>query len=194
MPIHQGGLGSRWVDAQGPSFGAALGAAPPSEAVLSPGAGGDTTMDVFALVYNENTQDREYFSSQINHDIYVPNSGTISFYPHVHFTFVSEPADGQTVIWKISYVYAKEGSQFQDAAAILTCGTYTTTGAAEVRKHLIAYPAAPVTIAAADAAPSMIIQYSVKLDTASTISNGTVALLFCDWHYQAGPVGTIDQY
>jgi hypothetical protein len=200
MPKQHGGTPYVYGDALGSVFGAAPGAAAPSDVILSTAAPADATMDVHALGFNEDTEDRVYSNVQIDHDLLIPGTGNIIFYPHVHWTFYVEPADGQTVIFKLAYVYAKPSvtlasAGFFDAApTILTSGTYTTTASTELRAHLISTFTPAVSIPVASCGPSMIFQYTLKLDTSSTIANGRVAVLYLDWHYQKGPLGTDTEY
>lgn len=199
MPVQHGGNPLVYGDALGPAFGQALGSAAPTATILSTADPADATLDVYALAFNENTEDREYCSIQIDHDLYIPGSGNITFHPHIHWTFISEPTTGQTVIWKLAYVYAAgsaslaSAGQFAAAPTILTAGTYTTTDDTEVRKHLIS-DFGDITIAASACGPSMIFLYTYKLDTSSTIANGKVAGLYVDFHYQKGPLGTNAEY
>lgn len=199
MPKIHGGLPPVWLDALGPVFGQAAGAASPSDAVLATASPTDTTMDVHALNFNAATNDRQYCSVQVQHDLLLPPTGDVIFKPHVHFTFLSAPTVGETVRWKIAYVYAKPGistgsaGRFAAAPTILSANTYTVAGADEARYHLIA-PAGDVVIPVADCGPSMVFMYTLKLDSASTIASGKVAGLYVDWHYQAGPVGTDGEF
>ena len=199
MPVQHGGNPYVYGDALGPVFGAAAGAAAPSDAILATADPADTTMDVHCLTFNENTNDRMYASVQIDHDLLIPGSGNVIFSPHMHFTFISEPTTDQTVIWKLAYVYAKGGLVLADAGTfaaaptILTASTYTAVGGAEVRKHLVV-SFGDVTVAAADCGPSMIFMYTYKLDTSSTISANTVSALYVDFHYRKGPLGTIGEW
>jgi len=199
MPVHQGGNPIVWDDTAAPVFGQALGAAAPSDAILATADPADTTMDVHCLTFNENTEDRIYVGIQVLHDLYLPASGNVAFRPHAHFTFVTEPTTGRTVIWKLAYVYAKPGTDVASAGAfaaaptIIAANTYTTGASAELRKHLIIdFP--EVTIPVANCGPSMAIQFTIKLDTTSTIDANCVSLLFADWHYQKGPLGTIGEF
>lgn len=198
MPVQHSGNPKFYGDALGPAFGNAPGAAAPTNVVFSAHAT-DATMDVYAPNFNENTEDRQYCLIQIDHDLHLPSSGNITFYPHIHWSFYAEPANDQTVIWKLSYVYAKGGTtlgnagQFASAPTVLTATTYTTTAETEIRKHLIS-PFGSITIAASDCGPSMIFAYTYKLDTSSTIAANRVVALYVDFHYQKGPLGTITEY
>lgn len=199
MPVQHSGNPYVYGDALGPVFGAGLGAAAPSDVILSTADPADTTMDIHALGFNENTEDRMYAQVQINHDLLLPGSGNITFKPHIHWTFYAEPADDKTVVWKLSYVYAKGGTTlatagtFAAAPTILTADAYTTVGDAEIRKHLIT-PFGDINIDVANCGPSMIFLYTFKLDTSSTVSNSKVAGLYVDFHYRKGPLGTIGEY
>jgi len=199
MPVHQGGNPVAWTDGLGSTFAAQPGASAPSLQILSVASPADVTMDVKVLGFNENTDDRQHAAIQIPHNLYLPASGNVVFKPHMHWTFISEPADGETVIWKLSYIYAKgattlaNAGTFASAPSILTAATYTTVAAAEVRKHLIT-AFGDVTIAVGDCGPSMLFIYTVKLDGTSTIAASKVAGLYVDFHYQVGPLGTITEY
>lgn len=200
MPVQHGSNPYVYGDALGPVFGQALGAAAPSDGILATADPADVTMDVHCLAFNENTEDRQYCSIQVDHDLLIPGSGNIIFRPHIHWTFYNvEPADGQTVIWRLAYVYAKPGvtaanaGAFAAAPSILTAATYTTSGATELRKHLIS-SFGDITVAASDCGPSMIFMYTFKLDTSSTIAASRVSALYVDWHYRKGPIGTIGEF
>jgi hypothetical protein len=193
MPVQHGSLPLAWDDALAPAFGQGLGAAAPADEILSTVSPADTTLDVHVLKFTASTNDRIYCSVQIPHDLWIPSSGTVTLSPHVHWTFVSEPTNGQTVIWKMGYVLAKIDGVFAAAPTVSTADTYTTTAAAEVRKHIVTeFP--DITVAAADLGPSLMILYTLKLDDTSTIAANKVALLAADWHYRKGPVGTNTEY
>jgi len=192
---------SAWDDALAPAFGQAAGAAAPGDVTLAVADPADATMDVHALGFNENTEDRVYASIQIPHTLEIPASGNITFGPHVHWTFISDPADGSTVIWKMSYVYAKPGlttataGTFAAAPSIVTFDTFTAeTGVAEIRKHYITESASDISIPVADCGPSMMFMFTIKLDTTSTVANGKVALLYVDYHFVKGPAGTYAEF
>lgn len=193
----QGGV---WGDTFGPAFAAGLGAAAPSDGILSVANPADTTMDVHCLTFNPTQNDRLYFGAQVQHDLLIPATGNCTFSPHVHFTFLEEPADGATVIFKLAYVYAKPGFTAETAGTfaanptVEAFATYTArAGVAEVRKHLMV-ETADVAIPVAECGASMVFQYTVKLDSASTVANNIVSLLWVDFHYQFGPFGTIGEY
>lgn len=199
MPVHHGGVPLTWNDTSAPIFGQGLGAAAPSDGILSVANPVDVTMDVHCLTFNENTQDRVYGGIQILHDLYIPSSGNITFHPHAHITFRSEPTTGRTVILKLAYVYAAPGmtataaGQFAAAPTIIASTTYTTTNDTEIRKHLLVeFP--DQALPASACAPSMAIMWTLKVDTSSTIDANCLSILFADWHYQQGPVGTIGEY
>lgn len=188
-----------WLDALAPAFAQGSGAAAPNDVILSTASPADSTMDVHVLGFNPVNQDRLYCSVQINHDLLVPDSGNIIFKPHVHFTFYSEPTTGQTVIFKLGYVYAKVGitaaaaGTFAAAPTILTSAPYTTVSAAEIRKHLV-LPMGDITIPVAECGPSMAFMYTLKLDSSSTVNANKVVVLFTDFHYRAGPMGTDGEF
>jgi len=199
MPVHQGGNPIVWGDGLGSSFGAQPGASAPSLEVLSVADPADATMDIKVLGFNESTEDRQHAGIQIQHNLHLPASGNVTFKPHIHWTFLSEPTTSETVIWKLSYVYAKgatvlaNAGVFASAPSILTASTYTTVAGAEVRAHLIS-AFGDIAIAVANCGPSMMFLYTVKLDGTSTIAATKVAGLYVDFHYQMGPVGTVGEY
>jgi hypothetical protein len=194
MPKQHGGLPLTWNDTASPSFGQGVGAASPTLTDLCGTAPGAIRVQVF----NENTEDRLHNVTQILHNIYIPSSGNVTFKPHVHFTFVSEPTTAQTVVWTYSYVYAKVGptattaGQYASSPSTVSA-TYTCTSDTEIRKGLV-LSLGDVTIAASDCGPSMIFIGTTYLSTTSTISNGVVALVSFDIHYQQGPVGTDNEF
>lgn len=193
--------GGVWDDALAPGFAQGPGSAAPGDVILATATGPDTTMDVHLQGFNENTEDRIYCAIQLPHTLLIPATGNVTLSPHVHWTFIGEPTDGETVIWKMAYTYAKAGltaalaGQFADPPVVVAFQTYTAlNGVVELRKHLISETAADVSIPVADCGPSMLICFTLKLDTSSTIANGKVALLYVDWHFQKGPFGTISEY
>jgi hypothetical protein len=182
-----------WDDAMMPTFGAGQGAAAPSDGTLATASPSDSTMDIHCLTFAANTDDRVYGSVQIPHDLLVRASGNLQLRPHVHWTFISEPSNAQTVIWKLSYVYASYLDSFAAAPTILTSGTYTTSASTEIRKHLIS-TFSPIVIPVASAGPSMLVMFTLKLDSSSTISANVAAVLSTDLHYEKGPLGTNTEY
>lgn len=196
MPKVHSGLTLTWDDSMNPAFAAAAGAASPSyttDLIAATGGGGADANELRIPVLTANTNDRVYGIIQIAHDLYIPNSGNVTFKPHVHWTFISEPTDSRTVIWELNYIYAKGDTAFASSVTPLVATAYTTTGAAEVRKHIIT-ALGDITVAAANCGPSMMFVCSLKLKSTSTIDSGTVALLSFDIHYQKGPVGTDSEW
>lgn len=190
----QGGV---WTDSFSPPFASGAGPAAPTDVILAAAAAGDTTMDIHGLGFNESQDDRQYCSVQFAHNMLIPAVGNVPLSPHVHFTFASEPTAGRTVIWKVSYVFAKPGltaltaGVFAATPSILPA-TYTTTSDPEIRRHLIVEPD-DVDIPVADVGPSLIIMFTVKLDNASTVDVLPI-YLGCDWHYKLGPFGSVGEY
>lgn len=199
MPKQQGGNPLVWNDIPMGGWASGQGSAAPSRADLS----GSGATAVRCEVYTPGTEDRKYLDTQILHGLYIPASGNCSFHPHVHCTFVSEPAADATVIWELSYVYAKGSTVLANAGvfaaspAIIT-GTYTVPSApvpTHTRAHLIIpINSAAVDIPVAECGPSMLFESTVRLKSTSTIGNGIVALLSIDWHYRLGPLGTDGEY
>jgi hypothetical protein len=190
MPVQQAGLPIVWDDALAPSFALGAGAAAPSITAFV----GVTRLLTFG------PGDSVDVEIQVPHDMLIPSSGNLPFKPHVHWTFVSEPVTGQTVIWEFEYVYAAGGGSLETAGTFgattetpLTAATYTTTGDAEIRKHLIT-GLGDISIAVANVAPSMIFVGRLILKATSTIAAGVVGLLSFDIHYQKGPVGTVTEF
>jgi hypothetical protein len=187
MPVAHGGLPVAWNDALCPAHAAGSGAAAPSY-----------TTDFIAETGSEDNElripvlaggDRIYTSLQIPHDLYIPSSGTITFRPHVHYTFIAEPTTGRTVIWELRYVVAKVGATFASSETTLTADTYTTTGDAEIRIHKLA-SLGDITMNVADLGPSMIFICNLGLKDTSTVDASRVGLLSFDFHYQILPTGT----
>lgn len=193
MTIKQhGGLPPVWNDSASPAFSQGPGAAAPAtnvDFIAATGAGGADANELRLPTYTASTNDRGYATIQIMHDLRIPASGNVTFRPHVHWTFISEPTDSRTVVWELYYVYAKVGGTFASSVTPLTGPTYTTTGAAEIRVHKIT-SLGDITVAAADCGPSMIFVCNLKLKSTSTVDAGIVGLLSFDIHYQTGPLGT----
>ena len=196
MPKVHGGIPLTWDDAAAPAFAAGLGQASPSyttDFIAATGGGGADANELRLPTFTASTNDRVYTTTQVLHDLHIPSSGNVTFKPHVHFTFLSEPTDSRTVIWELNYVYAKKDAVFASSVTPVTSTEYTTTGDAEVRKHLVV-ALGDITIAAANCGPSMIFVCSLKLKSTSTIDAGIVGLLSFDIHYQKGPIGTDGEY
>lgn len=194
-----GGSPLVWLDSLGPVLATGGGAAAPSLADLS----GSGASAVRTLAFTASTEDRAHCAFQFNHNIYIPSAGTITLKPHCHCSFLSEPAAGATVIWEVSYVYAKIGltaeaaGQYAASPEVIT-GTYTVPDApvpVHTRKNiLIPINSAAVTIAVADASISMSLVATIRLKSTSTIGAGIVTLEHFDWHYQCGPHGTDTEF
>lgn len=196
MPKVHGGVPLVWDDSLAPAFAAGSGAAAPSyttDFIAATGAGGSDANELRLPTFTASSNDRVYTTTQIFHDLHIPSSGNITFKPHVHWTFISEPTDSRTVIWELNYVYAKNDATFASSVSPLVASTYTTTGSAEVRKHIIT-ALGDISIAAANCGPSMIFICSLKLKSTSTVDAGIVGLLSFDIHYQKGPAGTDSEY
>lgn len=196
MPKIHGGTPVVWDDSTAPAFSAGSGAAAPSyttDLIAATGAGGADANELRVPTFTASSNDRVYGTIQVMHDLHIPSSGNVTFKPHVHWTFVSEPTDGRTVIWELNYVYAKADAAFASSVTPLVATAYTTTAATEVRKHIIT-ALGDITIAAADCGPSMIFILSLKLKSTSTVDAGIVGLLSFDIHYQKGPAGTDTEY
>lgn len=191
MPTVHAGSPITWTDALCPAHAAGQGAAAPSYTVDFLAETGSNDNELRIPVFGAG--DRVYTSLQLPHDLYIPGSGNIILRPHVHWTFVAEPTTDRTVIWEARYVIAKVDATFPDTAAILTAATYTTTGNAEIRKHLVT-SLGNVTVAAADMSPSMIIICNIGLKDTSTVDASRVGLLSFDFHYQIGPRGTNSEF
>ena len=196
MPKVHGGVPLVWDDALAPSFAAGAGAASPSyttDFIAATGAGGADVNELRLPVFTASTNDRVYTTTQVLHDLHIPSSGNVTFKPHVHWTFISEPTNSRTVVWELNYVYAKADAVFASSVTPLTADAYTTTADAEVRKHIIT-GLGDIVIAAANCGPSMMFVCSIKLKSTSTVDAGVVALLSFDLHYQKGPAGTDGEY
>lgn len=193
MPKTHGSLPIAWDDALGPAYAAGAGTAAPSYTVDFIAETGGNANELRLPTFSESTDDRVYFTIQFPHDLHIPSSGVITFRPHVHWTFNVEPTSGQTVVWELNYVIAKIGAQFAAAVTPLTAAAYTTTAAAEVRSHIVTV-LGDITVAVANAGPSMILVGNLKLDSSSTIAASAVGLLSFDVHYQKGPTGTDTEY
>lgn len=190
------GIPVSWTDALGPAYAGGQGAAAPSyttDFIAATGAGGADANELRLPTLTASSNDRLYFTTQFPHDLYIPTAGNLLFAPHVHWTCNAEPTTARTVIWELSYVYAKFGAQFAEAVTTVLAETYTTVGTAELRRHLIArFPM--ISIPAADCGPSMIFVGALKLKSTSTIDAGVVALLSFDWHFRVKSYGTIEEY
>lgn len=173
-----------WDDALGPAF------------ALGPG-GTAPTIGTFVGVIRLLTFDPgDYldFAIQFPHDVHIPASGNVTFRPHVHWTCVSEPDTGDTVIWEIAWLYAKVEAQYAGTVNTLTGPTYTCSdGATELRKHIVT-SLGDITVPAADVGPSGIMIGRLILKSTSTINNDVPALLSFDIHYQKGPIGTDGEF
>lgn len=194
MPKIHGGLSLVWNDAAAPVFASGSGSASPSYTVdlIAETSGGDNN-ELRIPAFTAGTNDRVYTVTQVLHDLYIPNSGTVTFRPHVHWTFIAEPTTGRTVVWELNYVYAKAGAVFPAAVTPLIATAYTTTGDAEIRTHIIT-ELGNIVINAADLGPSMIFIWALKLKDTSTVDAGRVGLLSFDLHYLCGPRGTDSEY
>ena len=191
-----GGVQLVWDDSAAPAHAAGSGAAAPNytaDFIAATGGGGSDANELRIPVFTASSNDRVYTSTQIFHDLFIPNSGNVVFKPHVHWTFISEPTTGRTVIWELNYVYAKADASFASSVTPLVATAYTTTGDAEVRKHLIT-SLGDITVAAANCGPSMIFICALKLKATSTVDAGVVGLLSFDFHYQKGPAGTDSEF
>lgn len=191
-----GGVPFVWDDIAAPAHAAGAGSASPNYAadfIAATGGGGSDKNELRIPVFTASTDDRVYTSTQLLHDLYIPSSGNVTFRPHVHWTFVSEPTDGRTVIWEFNYVVAKIGGTFASSVTPLTATAYTTTSSAEIRTHLVT-SLGNIVVAAADCGPSMIVIGALKLKSTSTVDASVVGLLSFDIHYQKGPVGTDSEF
>jgi len=196
MPKVHGGIPLDWDDSMAPAFSAGSDAAAPSyttDFIAATGGGGSDANELRLPTFTASTNDQVYGTVQIMHDLHIPSYGNITFKPHVHWTFVSEPTNDRTVIWELNYVYAKADAVFASAVSPLTSTAYTTTAGAEVRKHIIT-ALGDITIAVADCGPGMMFVCSLKLKSSSTVDASIVGLLSFDIHYQKGPVGTDGEY
>lgn len=196
--IH-GGLPLVYLDALAPAYANGPGSASPSynaDFIAATGGGGSNNNELRLPTFTASSEDRVYTTTQIQHDLFIPNSGDVVFRPHVHWTFVAEPTTDKTVIWEWNYVVAKAGATFPATVTACTAtgaAIYTTTAAAEVRQHLTTI-LPEITLPAADCGPSMIFIGALKLKSSSTIDAAQVGLLSFDLHYQAGPVGTDTEF
>lgn len=190
------GIPVSWTDALGPAYAGGQGAAAPSyttDLIAATGAGGANANELRLPTLTASSDDRVYFTTQLPHELYLPETGNLLFAPHVHWTFNAEPTTGRTVIWELNYVYAKFGASFANAVTTALATTYTTTGSAEVRQHLIAaFPM--ISIPVANCGPSMIFVGALKLKSTSTVDAGIVGLLSYDWHFRVKSYGTIEEY
>jgi hypothetical protein len=196
MPTVHSGLPVVWDDSTSSAYGSGPGSAAPSyttDFIAATGAGGSDANELRIPVFTASTNDRVYTATQIFHDLQLPVSGNVTFKPHVHFTFISEPTTGRTVVWEIHYVYAKVGGQFAATVGTITGTAYTTTGSAEIRYHLV-QSVGDIVVPVADCGPSMMFVTSVKLKSTSTIDSGIVGFLATDIHYQKGPAGTDTEF
>lgn len=190
------GIPVSWTDALGPAYAGGQGAAAPSyttDFIAATGAGGADANELRLPTLTASSNDRMYFTTQFPHELHLPETGNLLFGPHVHWTFVTAPTTGRTVIWELNYVYAKFEDQFAETVTALLTAPYTTTGSSEVRKHLISkFPT--VSIPVANCGPSMIFVGALKLKSTSTIDAGIVGHLSYDWHFRVKSYGTIGEY
>ncbi|MCU0806388.1 MAG: hypothetical protein MUC53_00090 [Candidatus Contendobacter sp.] len=191
MPTVQAGLPIAWTDALCPAHAAGQGVAAPSYTTDWIAETGSDDNELRLPTFSPG--DRVYCSLQIPHDLYIPASGTLVFRPHVHWTFVSEPTTGRTVIWELRYVVAKFEVAFASSVTPLTADAYTTTGSAEANIHQIT-SLGNITINAADLGPSMIFICNLGLKDTSTVDASKVGLLSFDFHYQTQPAGTVTEF
>ena len=180
-----------WTDALVPAHAAGQGAAAPSYTTNFIAETGTDDNELRIPVFGPG--DRVYTSLQIPHNIYIPESGTVTFRPHVHWTFIAEPTTDRTVIWEMRYVVARVNGTYSDTVAPLTATTYTTTADAEIRVHRVS-GLGDLTMAVADVSPSLIFICNLGLKDTSTVDAGRVGLLSFDFQYQVQPVGTVGEF
>ena len=191
MPKVHAGSPITWTDALCPAHAAGAGVASPNYAADFIAETGSDDNELRLPTFTAG--DRIYTSLQFPHDIYIPDSGNLILRPHVHWTFISEPTTGRTVIWEVRYVVAKIDAVFPAAVSVLADTTYTTTGDAEIRKHIVT-SLGNIVVAAADMSPSMIVICNLGLKDTSTVNAGSVGLLSFDFHYQTAPRGTDTEF
>lgn len=197
FPLNSDGtVNGPWDDALSPAFGNGAGAASPSYAtdfIAATGAGGADANEIRLPTFSPATNDRVYTGIQFSHNIQIPTAGNIVLRPHVHWTFVGEPTNARTVIWKYHYVYAKIGASFASSVATATGDTYTTSADTEIRKHIVT-SMGDILVAAANVGPSMCFVGTLKLDASSTVDAAIVGLVSFDLHYQMGAMGTMTEF
>jgi hypothetical protein len=176
-------------DELGPAYSFGSGAAAPSMQALAGGLSG-----IRGLTFGPG--DTVDVVIQINHDIKIPAAGNITFDAHVHWTAVSAPAAGATVIWEFEYLGCKPSvdgsSAFPAASTLLTASTITCDGN-EVRKHYLK-DMGDITVAAADYGSSYILWGTLRMKATSTVANGKIALLAFDLHKLVEQFGTATEY
>ena len=176
--------GGCWDDVLGPAFGLGPGAQAPNPVTFV----GVTRL----LTFNPATPDNVDCSLQIPHDVYIPPSGNVVISPHVHWTFVAEPADGSTVTWVFDYVYGKIGGTFAASTTASNGVTYTEpVSTTSVRIHQL-QELDDILIPIADFSVSTVIVGRLKLT--GTVAADRVGLLSFDMHYQKGPFGTVSEF
>lgn len=176
-----------WNDAMAPAF--ALGA----------GASAPTVKDFIAptrlLTFDPTKEDCLDFTVQLPHDLELDVS-TVSLHPHVHWTAITSPAANATVVWQMTYTFAKpstatEVSSFYNIQS-LTSSANTMTGA-EYRKHYVT-DLGNFDMPVRFFAPSAIIVGNLRVSSLSTVAKDIIGVLSVDFHYQSGPVGTDTEY
>jgi hypothetical protein len=132
---------------------------------------------------------------QINHDIYISGSD-ITLHPHVHWTAVSAPAAGATVIWEFEYIGTKptlDGSTTFSASPTLSTSTAHVCDGNETRKHYLT-DMPEIVIPLADYGSSYILWGTFRMKATSTVAASKIALLSFDLHKIVQQLGTAGEY
>ena len=130
-------------------------------------------------------------ADQIFVAFHVPHTYKVGseFTPHVHFAPSTAMADGETIVWKIEWMYAPLNpdtpAAFDPSSTVTTTLTYTSSGVTAANTHL-AEGATPVALT--NAAPGTIITARVYRDT-DTYADPVWGLSL-NGHYQADRMGT----
>lgn len=138
---------------------------------------------------------------QLNHDAYIPGTGTVDLHPHVHWTCVAAPGAGTTCIWEFEYIFAKptlvttaKGAAvaYGSSSTVLTGPTFTFDGS-ETRMHFLT-DLGDIQIPVANYSPSLCIWGTFRMKATSNVSPSIVALQFLDLHKLVTQVGTASEY
>jgi hypothetical protein len=165
-----------WDDSQSPAFAFGVGGSSPSLVAFPSGSD--------LRLYRCDGSDIFYWSLQFPHTI-LP-SGVI-LRPHVHWSMVANPTAGQTLTWKIDYIFANPLGTFQSGQQELVAPAYTTVG-----DEALVHKITNIGDIKLQARPSLIVLGRL-LASAVPASQNPVVLGF-DIHFQKGPYGTETEF
>lgn len=167
-----------WKDELGPAYALGQGAAAPTMTVL--------TGSTFTRGLAFGPGDRADVVVQFNHDVHIPGTGTLTFHPHVHYTFLDNPTAGDALRWKFTYRGAKpsiDGSAVFPSTHSTVSSSRRLLTSTEIRKHYLD-ELGEIVVPSSAYDNSFILWGTFELSTLSTIANGKCALLAFDIHKQ----------